>query len=70
MTGANFNLEMIDGRIRELSEELSELMLQKLSGDSPGLRDAIFRAMRKLDNFRESRELWVAVLKVYPNYDR
>lgn len=63
---------MIESRIREISEDLDALRIQKSREvqPSPGLLENIARLERKLSNFRESLDLWRTVLRVYPNYDR
>lgn len=61
---------MVEERIQELSEELERLVAQRRAGESPGLLEAISRTEKKLANFREARDLWRVVLRVYPNYGR
>lgn len=55
--------------INEISECLNALLKQEKINASPGLRNVILLLRSKQDTFRESRELWNTMIKVYPNYD-
>lgn len=74
----NFNqqIKMIEERLREIGEDIAQVHAEITSlkknrlEPSPGLKQQVHNLLKKQEQFLESLELWKAVLKEYPNYDR
>jgi hypothetical protein len=69
------DIRFIETKLTEIAGELDVLKRQRLEiskeggQPSPGLLAAISRLEQRQAAFRESLELWRAVLKVHPNID-
>jgi len=69
------DIRFIETKLTEIAGELDVLKRQRLEilkeggQPSPGLLSAIGRLEQRQSAFRESLELWRAVLKVHPNID-
>lgn len=69
------DIRFIETKLTEIAGELDVLKRQRLEilkeggQPSPGLLAAIARLEQRQSAFRESLELWRAVLKVHPNID-
>lgn len=69
------DIRFIETKLTEIAGELDVLKRQRLESfkeggqPSPGLLAAIARLDQRQSAFRESLELWRAVLKVHPNID-
>ena len=69
------DIRFIETKLTEIAGELDVLKRQRLEilkeggQPSPGLLAAIARLEQRQSAFRESLELWRAVLKVHPNVD-
>jgi hypothetical protein len=69
------DIRFIETKLTEIASELDVLkrqrreILKERGRPSPGLLAAIVRLEQRQSAFRESLELWRAVLCVYPNID-
>jgi hypothetical protein len=69
------DIRFIEAKLKEIADELDVLKRQRLEiskekgQPSPGLLAAIARLEQRQSAFRESLELWKAVLRVHPNID-
>lgn len=69
-TDIQTNLQFLEGRLVELSEQLAQSQTLVKTNPSPGLLASICFLEQKKQNVIDGLELWKAVRKVYPTYNR